>query len=57
MFSGCILVPEFAVLKQVEYTCIVAGFEHEEPGLCVCCFSKLENWKKNPVCMLISWFE
>ena len=45
MFSGCILVPEFAVLEQVEYTCIV-GFEHEEPRLCVCCFFELENWKK-----------
>ena len=57
MFSDCILVLEFAVLEQVEYTCIV-GFEHEEPRLCVCCFSELENWKKkNPVCMLISWFE
>ena len=56
MFSSCILVPEFSVLEQVEYTYIV-GFEHEELGLCVCCFSKLENWKKNPVCMLISWFE
>ena len=45
MFSGCILVLKFSVLEQVEYTCTV-GFEHEEPGLCVCCFSELENWKK-----------
>ena len=56
MFSCCILVPAFAVLEQVKYTCIV-GFEHEEPGLCVCCFSEMENCKKNLVCMLISWFE
>ena len=45
MFSACILVPEFAVLEPVEYNCIVE-FEHEEPGLCVCLFSELENWKK-----------
>ena len=42
MFSGYIFVPEFLVLEQVECTCIV-GFGHEEPGLCVCYFSELEN--------------
>ena len=46
----------FAFLEQVEYPCIV-GFEHEEPGLCVCCFLSWKTGKKNPVCMLISWFE
>ena len=46
MFFGYIFVPEFSVLEQVECTCIV-GFKHEEPGLCVCCFSELENWKKS----------
>ena len=48
MFSSCILVPEFAILEQVEYICIV-GFAHEEPRLCVCCYSELKNWKKNLV--------
>ena len=41
MFSSCILVPKFAVLEQVEYTCIV-GFEHEDLD---CVYVVFLSWK------------
>ena len=50
--SGYSLVPKMVVLMQVEPAGILCY-----ASFCVHDVFWFQNWKKNPCCMLIPWFE